>query len=531
MTVHGLVDALAATRPRATAIHFDDTTVDYADLAERSRRVATALSELGVGPGDRVALYLPNTPAYVVLYLALCRLGAIAMAVNTRFRSSEVQDILSRSGARLLVLWPGFRGIDFAGILGDVDAKALPALQRVVVYDESGDAPPARLLDRPTVAYRDLEQRPPLAVDRGTPESGCNIFTTSGTTKAPKFVLHRQRGIARHALDVAARFGLAQPGAGVLAAMPLGGVFGFNTVLSALAAGCPVHLLSSFDAGVAARLVRAHRLTDFSASDDMIAQMLDAVTDEIAFPSVRAVGYAIFNPALEDIAQRADRRGLKLCGLYGMSEVQALYARVDPDRPLARRARGGGTMISPEARVRVRDPETGALLPHGTPGELELSGPSLLAEYFGNPEATAAALTDDGFLRTGDLGESEADGGFVYISRMGDVLRLSGFLVSPSEIEAYLQTHPAVEGAQVVGVTVAGKPRAFAFVVPRRGAGFDEGAILAHCAHGLARYKVPAGVVPLDEFPTTKSANGVKIQRARLRDMAVDWAKSRTAAE
>jgi fatty-acyl-CoA synthase len=526
MTVAGLIDALAATRPGAAAIHYEASTIDYATLAKRSRRVATSLRELGIGRGDRVALYLPNTPAYLVLYLALCRLGAIAVAVNTRFRSSEVQDIVGRSGAKSLVLWPGFRGIDFAAILAAVDARALPALKHVVLYQEDDADLPAQLLGRPTLGYHRLEERPPLAQDAGTGESPCNIFTTSGTTKAPKFVLHRQAGIAQHAREVAARFGLTQPGSGVLAAMPLCGVFGFNAALSALAAGCPMHLLSAFEAARAARLIREHRITDCVGSDEMVAQLLDAVPDAIAYPSLRGIGYAVFNPAYEDIAERAERRGLKLYGLYGMSEVQALYARFDPHLPLAQRNRGGGHPTSPTAQVRARDPETGALLPHGEAGELELAGPSLCAEYFQNPEATAAGWTADGFLRTGDLGFTEADGAFVFVSRMGDALRLGGFLVSPAEIEAYLQTHPSVDGAQVVGVTVGGKPHAFAFVVPRAGAAFDAAGLHAHCAKGLARYKVPVGVLPLQEFPTTKSANGLKIQRNLLRSMAEEWART-----
>jgi fatty-acyl-CoA synthase len=530
MTVAGLADALAAARPTAPAIHYEGSTVRYAALAERSRRVATGLRDLGIGPGDRVAMYLPNTPAYVVLYLALCRLGAIAVAVSTRFRSSEVQDIVGRSGAKLLVLWPGYRGIDFNAILQDVDAKTVPSLERVIVYAERDEPLPVTLLGRPTLAYARLEQRPPLAADAGTLDSPCNIFTTSGTTKAPKFVLHRQASIATHAREVARGFVLTQPGSAVLAALPFGGVFGFDTLLSALAAGCPIHLLSAFEAGRAARLIREHRITDFSGGDDMIAQLLDAVPDEIAYPSLRAVGFAIFNPALEDIAARAERRGLKLCGLYGMSEVQAFFARFGPHLPLEARQRGGGFPVSPTARARVRDPETGELLPHGTPGELELAGPSRMSEYFGNAEATAAALTEDGFIRTGDLGFTQADGSFVFVSRMGDVLRLSGFLVSPSEIEAHLQAHPAVEGAQVVGVTVGTKPQPFAFVVPKPGASFDAEALRQHCARGLARYKVPVAIVPLDEFPTTKSANGVKIQRARLRDIAAEWARSQGAA-
>ena len=149
-----------------------------------------------------------------------------------------------------------------------------------------------------------------------------------------------------------------------------------------------------------------------------------------------------------------------------------------------------------------------------------VKGPSLMAGYYQNPEATAAAFTADGFLHTGDLGYLEADGRFVFLTRMGDVLRLGGFLVSPAEIENHLQKHATVDGAQVVGVQTATAPRAVAFVTLKPGANFDEAALRDWCRSGLAGYKVPMRVVRLDEFPVTASANGMKILRTRLRDMA-----------
>jgi fatty-acyl-CoA synthase len=168
----------------------------------------------------------------------------------------------------------------------------------------------------------------------------------------------------------------------------------------------------------------------------------------------------------------------------------------------------------------VRDPESGRVMPVGETGELEFKGPSLMVGYDGNPEATAAAFTEDGFLRSGDLGYLTEDGGFVFLSRMGDVLRLAGFLVSPREIEAYLEQHPDVEGVQVVGVTTAKGPRAFAFVVARAGATVEEADLAAYCRRGLANYKLPVRFAAIGEFPVTPSANGFKIQRNKLRDMA-----------
>jgi fatty-acyl-CoA synthase len=461
------------------------------------------LAELGVGPGDRVALWLPNVPAWLVLFFACARLGAIAIAVNTRFRAAEVEDIVGRSGAKVLAFAPGFRRIDFAGILAELELARLESL----VLVGPGDGPKGKR----AVRYEELLTRAPLAEAPGGAASGAVVFTTSGTTKAPKFVLHTQRSLAEHAADVAARFGWTTPGTMLLQALPYCGTFGLAQALGALAAGAPSVQSPTFDASEAAELIARHRVTDFNGSDEMMARLLDAAAD---FRTVRGAGYAAFDPGLAGIAARAEAKGLRLFGLWGASEAQALYARWPLEMGLPERARPGGRATSPRARFRVRDPESGRLLGPGESGALEVAGPSLMQEYLGDPEATREALSEDGFVRIGDLARLTEDGGFVFEMRLGDVLRLGGFLVAPAEIEAWLQRHPAVDGCQVVG---AGG-RAVAFVTLRAPA--TEAALLDHCAGGLARFKVPARIVTLDAFPTTPSANGVKVQKAKLRQIA-----------
>jgi fatty-acyl-CoA synthase len=171
--------------------------------------------------------------------------------------------------------------------------------------------------------------------------------------------------------------------------------------------------------------------------------------------------------------------------------------------------------------VRVRDPESGRLLAHGGQGELEFLAPgSRMAGYHGNPDATRQAFTDDGYYRSGDLGYTLADGRFVFLARMGDALRLGGFLVSPAEIEDVVQQAPGIAACQVVGVPGAGGLVPVAFVLLQDGAALDEPAVLAHVGARLARYKVPARVFPLQAFPVTPGANATKIQKGKLRDMA-----------
>ncbi len=520
--------ALIRTAPgAATAIRYAGRTITYGVLAQRAERVAGGLAALGIKADDRVALWLPNAPAWLEMLFALGRLGAVAVAVNTRFRAIEVADIVGRSRARALVLWPGFRNIDFLGTLDAIDPAALDRLETIILYDE-GEAPARpqpRLAAKRIVHYRDLAEAPLLAASDGDAESGAAIFTTSGTTKAPKFVLHTQRSLVDHARAVAPAFGYDAPDAVMLQALPFCGVFGLAQALATFAARRPMALLPSFEAEAAARAVGAERVTHVNGSDEMYRRMLEASAATRPFPTLRRAGFAAFNSDPAEFAALGDARGLPLTGLYGMSEIQALFASQSPEAPSAERARGGGTPVSPAARVRVRDPETARILRDGEAGEIEAKGPSLMAGYADDPAATAAAFTDDGFLRTGDLGYTVA-GGFVFLARVGDALRLGGYLVNPVEISSHIEAHPAVAACQVVGAKTKRGERAVAFVVRRADAAADEAALIAHCRAGLGGFKCPEAIIFLDAFPVAESANGVKIQRAKLRD----WAKERLGA-
>ncbi len=334
--------------------------VSYRELAEESRRVAQGLRRLGVRAGDCVALWLPNVQAWLGAFFGCAQLGAIAVSVNTRFRSHELADILRRSRARALLFWPEFKGIDFSAILSACDARAMAGLESVVAYGESGAAVPATILGKSALAYAALAGGAPLPGIDAAPDAGCAIFTTSGTTKAPKFVLHDQRTVLRHAFEVAQGFGLDRDST-LLLAPPLCGVFGFCGAMAALAAGRPFVMAPAWNPEQAAADLVAHRVTHAIGTDEACAQLLDCNAD---VSGLRYFAYAAFNPAQGGIVQRADTKGLRLVGLYGASEIQALFARQDERAPAADRMLGGGLPVSSAARVRVRDPESGMLLPH-----------------------------------------------------------------------------------------------------------------------------------------------------------------------
>lgn len=517
LTLPGMLAAQARALGSSPALIYRDRPISYAELATMASRLAGGLRDLGVCAGDRVAVWLPNTPAWIASLFACARLGAIAIAANTRFRSDEMADILGRSAPKVLLLWPGFRHVDFLSILEDVSSDALQSLTAIVAYGESEEQLlPTRFRGIPVHNFAALIDRTPLEESVAAPGAGCVIFTTSGTTRAPKFVLHHQASITRHAGDIARAFGLDAPDARILLTLPLCGVFGLGNAMGALAAGRPLVMLPTFDAVAAAHAIHRYRVTHFPAAGDVVAQLLATSGKERAFPSVRLVIGARTGQAAP-----AQARGLTLIGVYGMSEIQAMVSRHSETAPPEQRELGGGVMIAFDGAVRARDPATGAILGHGASGELEFRTPSQMAGYFGDPGATAAVFTSDGFVRSGDLGYTVAGGEFVFQSRMGDALRLSGFLVNPLEIEAVLDSHPAVRASQVVGIDGPRGVRPVAFVIPEAGHAFDEAGLIAHCARRIAKFKVPERALPIDAFPVTPSANGNKIQKAKLREIAL----------
>jgi fatty-acyl-CoA synthase len=491
-TLSALLDDTAARCPEAPAL----PGLRWAEAAAAVRRIAGGLARQGIGPGDRVALFLPNRPGMILLLLALARRGACAVLLNTRFRAAELEPLLARAKPSAIAVARDFAPVDAAAVLRAVPAEARASLRFAIGVDAAGEASLAGLPVLPLAALDGAE-----CPDAATPEAECLTFTTSGTTAGPKLVLHRQRGIARHAADVAARIGTAAPGAAFLAAVPLCGTFGLAAAMAALAGGAAIHPMERFDAAEADALIRREGITHLVGGDDLLLFLAEAARGRPYAPFA-FTGFANFHGKAEQVMEASARLNLAARGVYGSSEAQALFALQDSGGPHA--AIGGGIPASAEAGFRIAED-----------GELLLRGPSLFDRYLGDDAATARARTEDGWFRSGDLAAAQPGGrGFDFATRAGDALRLGGFLVAPEEIESFLLMQLGVTAAQVV----AHEGRAVAFVIPS--AGYDEAAVMAACAASLARFKVPARIVALAAFPTTDGPNGRKVQRAKLREMA-----------
>ncbi len=513
-----LVEDRSSQAPDQTAFIEDTRRISHAEFRRLCNQTTEWLLAQGVQPGDRVAVWLVNRIEWLALLFALARLGGVLVSVNTRYRSEEVTHILKTSGARMLILQPSFRKIDFPAILADMQAHDLPQLERIAVLDESQ---PASILGRPTTSFDIAAQAGADAQDLSDPSACAILFTTSGTTKGPKLVMHPQQTLAGHARRCAAFYELDKSGAALLAMLPFCGVFGLNGVLAAYCAGAPVVLMDTFDGPEAARLMREHAISHTFGSDEMYRRLAESAPGERPFPNARCFGFGAFTSSFNECALALWSRGIPLYGLYGSSEVLALFSAQREHHTVQERIEGGGVAVAgSQAIIRIRDIHTNALLGPGQSGEIEISAPSNFMGYFNNPEATGEAVLPDGFFRTGDLGHLRQDGSFVYETRMGDAIRLGGFLVNPVEIEDVLKRFEGVAEAQVVAVELQGQTRVVAFIKPDEDRSPSVVHLLSQASASMAAFKVPARIWFVDSYPVTQSSNGVKTQRNKLRAQA-----------
>ena len=493
----------------------DGQMVSPADFDALVGRAAGWLQANGIGAGDRIAIWLPNHIDWMALLFGAARISAVVAAVNTRYRTAELHHILKSAGAKMLIFEQSDARTDFSALIEALDTATLPDLEILAVIDGT-DLPAIGALPVRPCNWRDAAELKPQGA---TPDDPVLLFTTSGTTSAPKLVLHSQKSLVLHAVNCAPAYAFDAPDARYLAVLPFSGVFGLNPTLAAIAGGAQIYLNTVFDLECAITTAKTAAITHFFGSDDMFRMMWKA--DRAAFDHARLCGFATFTPGLKSTLHQMAADGLPLCGLYGASEVNAIFAMQPVTLPLGARLEGGGRTASREQTdVRVRNTDTGALCPVGETGLLEIKASTNFTGYFRNPEATAKTIDAEGYFRSGDIGYLNADGTFTYLARGGDFIRLSGFLTDPREIEEVIQSIEGVTRAQVVGVTWDGKTRPVAFVTIKSASSPTEETILASTKDQLAHYKVPVFVKILDEFPTVESANGLKIRKGHLRDMA-----------
>ncbi|CAE6792266.1 3-[(3aS,4S,7aS)-7a-methyl-1, 5-dioxo-octahydro-1H-inden-4-yl]propanoyl:CoA ligase [Paraburkholderia nemoris] len=489
--------------PELPACHFGELSFSRGELAAAAGDAANKLLASGFKQGDVLAVWLPDSPAWLQLLFAAAAIGVIVVPVSTRYKVAEANYVIQQSRAKGLVVPARFLDYDYLAA-ADTLKSDNPALEYVLNVD----------IDAGFIRHGISKTGPVPAAPLQLPFI---TFSTSGTTGNPKLALHTQQGIAKHAQNVSRALDV-RAGDVMLCALPLYGVLGFVQAVAAIAAGAACVLLPVFKGEDAARAIERHGVTHSFGSDGLFDRILD--TTEYSLASWRRGGFTEFAGLGPTICQKAEQDlNLLFTGLYGMSECLAITATRYPHDDPRVRALGGGSPVSPEIRLRVIDVDTGLEVDDGQKGELQISGYNVMTGYLHNEAATASAFTSDGWFRTGDLVQRTVEG-FIYLARLNDGLRLSGYLVDPSEIEQFLTRHEGVVAAQVVAVRRPGVGDVAVAFVRATDADLSEADLLAYCKAGIANYKVPKRIVFVDEFPEKPGPNGVKILKTKLREMA-----------
>lgn len=497
-----LADLLARDAHK-TAFYCGSYSATRGELREAGERAAAWLAHLGFVRGDVLALWLPDGGAWLQLLFGAAKLGVLVVPINTRYRLQEARHVVETARARALVVAPVFLGTDYLALAREIQA-GVAGLRDIleVAHPEKFIAVDATL---------------PAAPATGGPRDGLCTFSTSGTTGNPKLAVHDQAGIAQHAFN-AVRAVEIKPESVLLLALSLYGVYGFVQALGALAGGAACVFMQVYEAKAAAEMMDRHGATHFFGTDAMFEAVMNVPGTGLG--SWRIGGLADFAGMAAQVVERAEReRGIRLVGLYGSSECFALTSTQRLDDPLAQRSLAGGLPVSPAIEVRAADAQSGAILPDGELGELQIRGYNVMTGYLNNPAATAQALSPDGWFRTGDLGYT-SEGRFVYLSRLKDSLRLRGYLVDPTEIEEFLGRHPGLIDAQVVGVNRVGEGDVAIAFARRRDPAVEEARVIDWCRQGIATYKVPRRIVFVDDYPRSDGPNGTKILKVKMREMA-----------
>ncbi|WP_239645044.1 AMP-binding protein [Comamonas sp. B-9] len=515
---------LALGADDAPALQFGASTHSYAQLRSEVQQCANGLRQQGLVAGDVLGLWLPNTPHWLLLHLACAQLGITTLSLNLKLGVKEISSFIDRSGCKALAfdratanalavmngaaasaasLLPGNSLEQILAQQGGslqclIDASLGPAHSNPGQMQVAGTALPIQPWQT-LMAAPATPQHPSACQGDQT----CIILSSSGTTSQPKLIVHRQSSVAQHAQDVAPGFGIDTSCRSLLA-LPLCGAFGYTAAMATLAAGACLVLHEVFDTARAAACLQQEPISHMFGTNDMVDKLIADLPAGWQPQALRFFGHANFVPGLDALPARALQYGIPMVGCFGMSETFALFAHQDPAAPLPRRAQSGGFPVCPQARVRVRNLETGALAEAQEPGELEFYSPTLMQQYLHDAQATQQAFTDDGFLRSGDLGYLNGDGGFTHISRLGDVLRIGGFLVNPAEIEESVMALCGASACQVVAVNASGSSRPVAFVLEPSDTAdqrWDEEAIKARLQQQIARYKVPIRIFRVETFP------------------------------
>jgi HIP---CoA ligase len=497
------------------AIVADGRRLSFRQLLAESEEFARALIGSGLEPGDRVAIWAPNTVAWVAASFGIYAAGGVVVPVNTRFRGEEAGHVLRKSGARLLLTVTGFLDVDFVGMIRDI--PNLDALEEILVLEgdvPAGATPSDAFLGR-GVGVGDGEiHRREAAVG---PHDVSDLIFTSGTTGAPKGAMLTHGASTRTYWEWSELVDL-RAGDRYLVVYPFFHVAGLKSgVLACVLRGATIHPEAVFDVPTVMRTVAEERITMLPGPPSVFQSILnDPGLPGYDLSSVRSSVTGAAVVPVEIVRQMREVLGIStvITG-YGLTETTGTATMCRHDDPPEVIARTVGRPI-PGVEVRVVTDADTEPAP-GEAGEILIRGFNVMKGYFDDPEATAAAIDAEGWLRTGDVGLVDGDGNLHITDRKKDMFIVGGFNAYPAEIENLMLAHPAIAQVAVLGMPDSRLGEvAMAFVVPVLGVDVEPAEVLSWCRAHMANYKVPRRLEVVDELPLTASG---KVMKYKLREL------------
>ena len=493
-SISSLLERAAAEHPDYAALRMDDLVLSYAQLREAAGRMSTLLGSLGVEPGDRVGLMLPNVPAFPIAFYGALAAGAVVVPMNPLLKSREVSYYLGDSGAKAVIAWDAAAGEAAKGA-ADAGAQMIAA----ETPDLSG------LLEAMSAA--------PGSSDRGDLDDAVILYT-SGTTGRPKGAELTHAGLVANA-EISSRtlFDVA-PDDVIMGCLPLFHVFGLTCGLNvSVASAATLTLLPRFDPAKALDIIQRDRVTIFEGVPTMYAAMLhlpDADPAKAATLQLCASGGAAM--PVEILRGFEEKFGCTVLEGYGLSETSPVASFNHP-----RKVRKPGSIGTPIEGVEMRliDDDWNTV-PAGDIGEIAIRGHNVMKGYWNKPEATAETMRD-GWFRTGDMARVDDDGYYFIVDRKKDLIIRGGYNVYPREIEEVLHEHPAVAEVAVIGIPDATLGEEVgAAVALKPGASATPEELRSWARDRVAAYKYPRRVWLVDALP--KGPTG-KILRREVRPL------------
>lgn len=486
----------------------------YGQLWQQVVEVAKALLALGVRKGERVALWAPNCYEWVLVQYATARIGAILVNINPAYRTSELAYVLQQSGASVLVAAVVFKGSNYQAMIDE----ARPACEQLRETIYLGD----NWLDflRKAQAVSDEELRE--ATKSVQFDEPVNIQYTSGTTGFPKGVTLSHHNILNNGYFIGKRLQYTSQDK-VCIPVPFYHCFGMviGNLCCTSHGACIVIPAESFDALAVLRAVQTEQCTSLYGVPTMfIAELQLPEFADLDLSSLRT-GVMAGSPCPVEVMKRvqADMHMQQVEICYGMTETSPVSLQTSIGTPLEKQVGTVGT-VQDHLEIKVVDPESGELQQRGLPGELCTRGYSVMLGYWNNPQATAEAIDQGGWMHTGDLAVMDDEGYVNIVGRLKDMILRGGENIYPREIEEFLYTHEAVEDVQVIGVpSERFGEEVMAWVKLKSGYEVTPADLEQFCRLRIAHYKIPKYWKFVSAFPMTVTG---KIRKVEMRELAVE---------